>query len=171
MGGLLLFCSKFCLTWLVLYRYLRHFPTRYCKRWRPLQEQMMWQRSGQSNFRRLMDFCLDFLLVLAWWHPSSRPSLMPPMSCGHPKHLLANLLESSGALVFMGEVRSLLREFLTFDFSYGNISLSYINWHAYKSGKGISSEIVVSPLETILNSSKLKVRRWSLGQIFVSILL
>ena len=38
---------------------------------------------------------------------------MPPMSCGHPKLLLANLLESSGALVFMGEVRSLLRDFLT----------------------------------------------------------
>lgn len=58
-----------------------------------------------------MVFSLGFPLVLGSWQPSARPSLMRLMSYGHHKHLLANLLESSGVLVFMGEARSLLREF------------------------------------------------------------
>ena len=81
---------------------------------------------------------------------------MPTMSCGHPKLLLANLLESSGALVFMGEVRSLLREFLTSPLE--TFFFSYINLYAYESDKGLSSEMIVSPLETILTRYKLRIR-------------
>lgn len=55
---------ELCLTCLEWSRYLKHFPTWYCKRWRPLQSQRMCQRSGQNNSRRLMVFCSGFLLVL-----------------------------------------------------------------------------------------------------------
>lgn len=92
-------------------RYLRRFPVWFCKRWRLLLKQMMCQWSGPTNYRRLMVFSLGFLLVLGSWQLSARPSLMQLMSYGHHKHLLGNLLESSGVLVFMGEARSLPREF------------------------------------------------------------
>ena len=40
---------------------------------------------------------------------------------------------------------------------------SYINLYAYESDKGMFSEMIVSPLETILTRYKLRIRTRNLG--------
>lgn len=97
----------------MLSRYLKHCLAWYYKRWRLLLKQMMCQWSRPNSLQKLMDSYLVFLLVLVWWQPNVKLSLMQLTNCGKLKHLLVNQLGSSGAPGFMVAARNLQRKIIS----------------------------------------------------------